>query len=239
MTTVGTAGRRHRLLKVCGITTPDEVGPLAAAGADLVGLWWGIPGGPADLPVARLVELAATVRATGRLEPVLVTFDSDAERLAEVLRQSGIRWVQLHAYQTPGMVRALRAAIDPATTVVKVLHVRGTECVERRFIPAYVRAGTDVFLLDTATADGRVGSTGQRLSGDVAAELVDAFDRPFLLAGGLTADNVDEYEAITAHPRMHGVDVDTAARDDTRRFRPELVTALAARWRTGPPREDR
>jgi hypothetical protein len=35
------------MLRVCGITDPAEIDLLAAAGVDLVGLWWGVPGGPA------------------------------------------------------------------------------------------------------------------------------------------------------------------------------------------------
>lgn len=37
------------MLKVCGITDPAEIDLLAAAGVELVGLSWGVPGGPHDL----------------------------------------------------------------------------------------------------------------------------------------------------------------------------------------------
>ena len=38
-------------VKVCGITEPSEIDLLAGQPVDFVGLWYGVPGGPADLPL--------------------------------------------------------------------------------------------------------------------------------------------------------------------------------------------
>jgi phosphoribosylanthranilate isomerase len=207
------------VLKVCGATTPDDVDALAAGGADYVGLWHGVPGGHADLPVETVTALAGAARATGRLAPVLVTFLGDADVLRAVLRRTGIRHVQLHAYQPPALVKALRSGAPTDLRVIKVLHVRDGQCLERRFLGAYERAGTDALLLDTLTGDGRVGSTGQRLSyADVAALLPD-LRLPFLLAGGVTADPGDQRPLI-GHRRFLGIDVDSAARDGPARDGP-------------------
>ena len=40
-----------RMLKVCGARTLADIELLAAAGADYVGLWHGVPGGHAELSV--------------------------------------------------------------------------------------------------------------------------------------------------------------------------------------------
>ena len=69
------------------------------------------------------------------------------------------------------------------------MHIRGGECVEESLIGSYEKAGVDVFLFDVVTEDGRVGSTGQALDPDVVAPLADKLTRPFLLAGGISADN--------------------------------------------------
>ncbi|MFI9332059.1 N-(5'-phosphoribosyl)anthranilate isomerase [Kitasatospora sp. NPDC052868] len=222
----GTAGPRH--LKVCGARTRADVALLADHGATLAGLWYGIPGGPADLTLAQLAHLAAAARDQG-IEPTLVTFLDDPARLAAAAASTGIRWIQLHAYQSPAVVRALRAAL-PDAVLLKVLHLQGATCLERPLIGAYQRAGTDLFLLDTATADGRVGSTGQRLDPAHVLALLPRLERPFLLAGGLTPDNHHAYRAVTAHPLYRGADIDTAARDATGRFTAAAVTALARTW---------
>lgn len=217
------------IVKICGATTHRDVELLAESGAHLVGMWHGVPGGHADLSVQEVSSLAAAAHLTDRLQPVLVTFLHDAKAVLEVASRTGVRWVQLHGYQQPAMVRELKAsALD--LTVVKVLHVKGGHCVERRFIGAYERAGTDYFLLDTTTDDGRVGSTGEQLREDVVAELADLLSRPFLLAGGISADNRRDYEAVVDHPRFFGVDVDSAARDVHGRFHTDQVTAITRHW---------
>ncbi|MFD7290313.1 N-(5'-phosphoribosyl)anthranilate isomerase [Streptomyces sp. NPDC059863] len=231
------APETRRVLKVCGATSADDITTLAAAGADCVGLWHGIPGGHAELPARHLTELVEAARATGRLEPVLVTFLGDPETLAALARRTGLRWLQLHAYQSPAVVRALRAAL-PDAVLVKVLHLRGGGCPERPLIGAYERAGTDLFLLDTATEDGRIGSTGHQLPEREVLGLLPRLTRPFLLAGGISPDNRPDYGSVVAHPGFRGIDVDTAARDAHGRFSAPAVTALARAWRTGTSPEE-
>lgn len=199
------------LVKFCGAATRREVRDMAAAGADLVGLWHGVPGGRADLTAPRLAELAAAARAGG-LTPVLVTLGADPSALAAAAAAAGVRWVQLHGFQPPAVVRALRRQGPPDLTVIKVLHLKDGRCPEAPLIGAYERTGTDVFLLDSAAADGTLGSTGEPLDAAAAAALADRLDRPFLLAGGLGAGNRARYARLTAHPRFLGVDVDSAAR---------------------------
>ncbi|MER7849415.1 N-(5'-phosphoribosyl)anthranilate isomerase [Kitasatospora sp. NPDC096077] len=219
-------------LKVCGARTRADLDLLAATGPTLVGLWHGIPGGPADLPPERLADLAATAIRLG-LEPVLVTFLDDPDHLARLARATGIRWIQLHAYQSPALVARLRAQL-PYAVLVKVLHLARGRCLERAFTPAFERAGCDLFLLDTVTDDGRVGSTGTPLDpGDVHA-LLPRLTIPFLLAGGLNTANRDTYRTVTDHPLYAGADIDTAARDRTGRFTHDAVTALARAWHPRP-----
>ncbi|MFI5756917.1 N-(5'-phosphoribosyl)anthranilate isomerase [Streptomyces sp. NPDC051569] len=231
------APEARRVLKVCGATTPDDIATLDAAGADCVGLWHGVPGGHAELPERLLTVLAGAALATGRLQPVLVTFLSDPEALTGLARRTGLRWLQLHAYQPPAVVRAVRAAL-PDAVLVKVLHLRGGRCLERPLIGAYERAGTDLFLLDTTTEDGRVGSTGHPLAEDDVLALLPRLSRPFLLAGGLSPHNRPDFDTVARHPGFRGIDVDTAARDGHGRFSAPAVTALARAWRTATSPEE-
>ncbi|PRH79211.1 N-(5'-phosphoribosyl)anthranilate isomerase [Streptomyces solincola] len=220
------------VLKVCGATAPHDIEVLAAAGADHVGLWHGVPGGRADLTGPGLAALAAAARATGALEPVLVTFLADPDALADAARRSGVTHLQLHAYQRPDMVRALRAAL-PDAVLIKVLHLAPDGgCVERPLIKAYARAGADLFLFDAATGDGRVGSTGVRLAGRQVTALADRCPLPFWLAGGLDPASSADYADVAAHPGFRGIDVDTAARDAAGRFTPDAVADLARAWGT-------
>jgi phosphoribosylanthranilate isomerase len=217
-------------IKVCGIIDRSELDVLAAERIDFVGLWWGVPGGPHDLPADEWRVLAEAAVATERLAPVLVTFAKDADGIRDTLSGSAVRWVQRHGYPTPGSVRKIKA-IDPDVRVIKVLHVRGQECVEASLIGSYEKAGTDVFLFDTVAEDGRVGSTGQSLDPAVVAPLAEQLTKPFLLAGGISAANRDDFEGLTRHPLFLGIDVDTNARGADGRIGPEPVGAIATAWR--------
>jgi phosphoribosylanthranilate isomerase len=229
--TIDTSPAGRAKVKVCGIVEPAELDALRANQVDLVGLWLAVPGGPHDLPADEWRALAQRAAETeGGPEPVLVTFTKDAEVLREALTSSPVRWVQLHGYPTPGFVRKVKA-IDPDVRVIKVLHVRGGECVEASLIGSYEKAGVDVFLFDTVSEDGRVGSTGLSLDADVVAGLVDRLTKPFLLAGGISAENRARYEQLTKHPLFLGIDVDTNARGAGGRIDSGNVAAIARAWR--------
>lgn len=218
-------------LKVCGAVTMDDVELIAAAGADWVGLWYGVPGGPADLPLEAAAALAGHARACGVM-PVLVTFLGDPDALREALDRTGVTHLQLHAYQPPATVRALRGSVPGGLTVLKVLHIRQGQCLEQRFIGSYERAGAALFLLDRATADGRVGSTGQPLTAAEVAAVLPAVSLPVMLAGGLTADP-GEHRPLIQDPRFVGIDVDTAAREPTGGgFDVGRIAAIARGWGT-------
>jgi phosphoribosylanthranilate isomerase len=218
-------------VKVCGIVEPAELEVLTSNQVDLVGLWLAVPGGPHDLPPERWRTLAQRAAETeGGPEPVLVTFTKDVEVLREALGGAPVRWVQLHGYPTPGFVRKVKA-IDPDVRVIKVLHIRGGECVEASLIGSYEKAGVDVFLFDTVSEDGRVGSTGLSLDADVVADLVDKLNRPFLLAGGISAANRARYEQLVRHPLFLGIDVDTNARGGDGRIDAANVNAITRAWR--------
>jgi phosphoribosylanthranilate isomerase len=212
-------------VKICGATRLDEVALLAKAGADFVGLWHGVPGGRTELSLSQLTTLAAT----NELQPILVTLLSGVDDLVPVVREAGIDWVQLHGYQQPGVVRALKAEC-PNTTVVKVLHIKDDECVERALIKAYQRAGVDVFLLDALAADGRIGSTAQTIDPAVAERIIELSELPVMLAGGLTASNSARFRSLIDHPRFFGIDVDSGARDEQGRIDGRRVAEIRNQW---------
>src|SRR5262249_30433859 len=141
-------------------------------------------------------------------------------------------------YPTPGFVRKVKALGDDIR-VIKVLHVKGGECVEAPLIGSYEKAGVDVFLFDVVTEDGRVGSTGQALDPVVVAPLLGKLTRPFLLAGGISDDNRADYEKLVAHPLFIGIDVDTNARGADGKVDGARVEAITRAWRTPEQEESR
>lgn len=217
-------------LKICGITEEQELHRLKTLPVNLVGLWFGIPDGRANLNAKRWRELAATTASDTPLQAVLVTLLSDASLIVDLLGSTAARWVQLHGYQTPGLIRSIRDGA-PDTMIVKVLHLIGDECPESRFIRAYERAGVDLFLIDNALPNGRVGSTGRTVSLAGLAAIVRAIPRPFLLAGGIKVGFSGRYGPILADERCRGIDIDTGARAANGRLDPRKIAAICRDWR--------
>ena len=89
----------------------------------------------------------------------------------------------------------------------------------------------DTFLLDVTARDGRVGSTGETLPPDVAARVVAQLQRPFYLAGGITASSCAAYAELTRHPGFRGIDVSTGARDADGRLAASRIDAIDEAWR--------
>jgi phosphoribosylanthranilate isomerase len=218
------------VVKVCGVTSAADPAVAAEGGADLVGLWHGVPGGHADLPANRLGALVRAAVAVG-VKPVLVTLLPDMRHLAALIRATAVPLVQLHGYQPPAAVRRLKREVD--VIVVKVLHAGPDGCPEQELLGAYRRAGTDLFLIDAATSDGRLGSTGRRVPPGRARALADRGGLPFLLAGGLGAGaGIDR--SLRAHPLFHGIDVDSGARDASGRLDRRRIAGLVEAGRAGP-----
>jgi phosphoribosylanthranilate isomerase len=99
------------LVKVCGLTRPEDVDAAVDAGADLVGFIL-VPWSP------RAVDADAAARLRERVpdgvETVGVFVDEDPDRVAEVQRALGLDRVQLHGSEPPEIVarfgeRAIKA----------------------------------------------------------------------------------------------------------------------------------
>lgn len=213
------------LVKVCGARSAPEVERIAGSGANLVGLWHGVPGAVPTRQVAAL----ATAAPSG-LQPVLVTFLDAVQPLRTAISETGVRWLQLHGFQQPAVVRAVKA--DPSITVIKVLHVDDTECAEQPLIPAYERAGADLFLIDHMPDRDRLGSTGSRPPTALVLRVAERLRRPFLLAGGITALLDEDHHRIAEHPLFAGVDVDTAVRDERGGISRTRCAEIAQAWRS-------
>jgi phosphoribosylanthranilate isomerase len=194
-------------IKICGVTSASELALLDQRGVDFAGLWWQVPRGPRNLSTERLLELATT--ALTHTKPMLVTLGISLNAAIEVLLQTGIRALQLHGFELPGIITRLKAAL-PGLQVFKTLHVRADQCLERGIIPGYRDAGVDVFIADTFLSSEAVGSTGIAIPDTALGPLLAAADgTPVMLAGGVNARRI---AGLKGWPGISGVDVDSAAR---------------------------
>ncbi|MFB6104728.1 MAG: phosphoribosylanthranilate isomerase [Halobacteriaceae archaeon] len=178
-------------VKICGLTTPEDVDAAVSAGADALGFI-------VDVSSATPREIDAATAATlvDRVPPfvttVLVTMGEDPGAIAALTQLTGVDAVQLHGALTTTL-EAVQATVDTPV-------IAGVD-------PGAAAAATaaDAVLLDATDADG-AGGTGDTHDWDRAATIATDLDTPVILAGGLTPTNVAEAIA-TVDP--YAVDVAT------------------------------
>jgi len=162
-------------VKICGLTTVDDALRCIEMGADAIGLnFW--PGSPRCVDAARAREIVEAAGDRAAMVGVFVDFTLDQVR--EILRETGLRWAQLHGDEPPELVAAL------LPNAYKAIGVKDSSAIE------VARSYPGEHLLLDASVPGMPGGTGRTFDWDIAS--VVAEERKLTLAGGLTPDNVAE-----------------------------------------------
>jgi len=192
------------LVKICGVKTPDAVAAAVEGGASLIGFNF-YARSPRYVEPAAVKRLATHVPASVRKVGVIVD-ESDA-RIAEILEACDLDLLQLHGHETPERVKEIRARFGKP--VIKALSVSEAADLDRA---AAYEGVADYLMFDAkppkAMANALPG--GNALSFDWTLLAGRHFQRPWLLAGGLTADNVIEAVRISGAPM---VDVSSGVED--------------------------
>lgn len=216
------------LVQVAGIRDAAEARMLERCGVRYLGF-------PLRLAVHQedIREEAAARIIRGLAPPVfgvLITYLDDAAEIAALAAGLGARIVQIHGDIAETELAALRATA-PRLLIVKSLVVGLHREEALNAMIARLSGHVDAFITDTYDpATGASGATGVVHDWAVSRRLVQASERPVILAGGLHAANVRR--AILA-VRPAGVDCHTGVEDDAGRKCPEKVKAFVAEAQAG------
>jgi phosphoribosylanthranilate isomerase len=170
-------------VKVCGLTRPEAVAAAAEGGARFFGFVF-YPPSPRSLDLPEAARLAALVPDGGIRVGVLVD-PSDAD-LASLLRQVPLGYLQLHGSESPERVAAIRQGTGLG--VMKALRIADRE--DLAVVPAYAQV-SDMLLFDAKppSEPGRLpGGNGLAFDWRLLQGL--DLDLPWLLSGGLSAENL-------------------------------------------------
>jgi phosphoribosylanthranilate isomerase len=179
--------------KICGLSTPETIDAAVAGGARWIGFVT-FPKSPRHIEsLDHLRALGARVPAhVGRVglfvDPVDALID---ERLAT----GAIDLLQLHGSETPERVAALKARTGKP--VMKVIKVAGLEDVERDI--ALYAGVADRLMFDVA---GGALPGGNAKAFDWTILTGRSVPLPWMLAGGLTVENVAEAVRVTGAPTV-------------------------------------
>ncbi len=190
--------------KICGLKTPETVAAAVEGGASLIGFnFYGRS--PRCVDPATAKRLAANVPAGVRKVGLLVD-DSDA-RIAEILDTCDLDLLQLHGHETPERVAEIRARFGKP--VIKVISVSAAADLDRA---AAYEGIADYLMFDAKPPKSMANALpgGNAISFDWTLLSGRRFQRPWLLAGGLTPDNLIEAVRISGAPM---VDVSSGVED--------------------------
>ena len=179
----------HVRVKICGLTTPAQVAAAAEAGAAYVGFVF-FPKSPRAVTPAQAAELALAA-PLGVAKVALVVNATDAE-LDEITETVPLDILQLHGAESPERVAEIRARYG--LPVMKAIGIADES--DLAAIEAYLDVA-DQLLIDAKPPKNADLPGGNGLSFDWRLVKRKYWRRPWMLAGGLTPENVAEAIAMT------------------------------------------
>jgi phosphoribosylanthranilate isomerase len=194
-------------IKICGLSRPCDIQYVNEAKPDYCGFI-------VNFPKSHRNVSPDTVRALVKdldpaVTPVGVFVDQPVEDVAALLLDGTIRVAQLHGSEDEAYIASLRA-LAPGRPIWKAFKVRAPEDVA-----AANASSADLVLLDNGAGTGETFDWS----------LTSLARRPYLLAGGLTPQNLPQ--AIQG-ARPYGVDLSSGVETDKVKDRAKVLAAVAA-----------
>ncbi len=198
-------------IKICGLYRPCDIECVNAARPDWCGFIINFPKSHRSLTPEQVRTLRRGLDSA--VTPVGVFVDQPVEAVAELLNDGTISVAQLHGHEDAAYIAALRSAA-PVHPVWKAFKVRGPEDLE-----AASASPADLVILDNGYG------TGETFDWSLAGGVT----RPYLLAGGLTPENIPE--AIRClHP--FGLDISSGVETGKKKDPAKIRAAVSAARRT-------
>ena len=186
-------------VKICGLTTVEAVQDTVAAGADYIGLVF-FPKSPRNLDFDTAQRLAQQVPSHVKTVALMVNPSDDF--LRELLEHVDVDILQLQGSESAERMREIKEL--SGKPVIKALGVSSQD--DLATLESYKGLADQILLDAKAPKDSdRPGGNGASFDWSLLTDT--SIDVPWMLAGGLTIENVKE--AITvSHARQ--VDVSSA-----------------------------
>ena len=207
-------------VKICGLTRPEDVVAVAAAGAQYAGfVFFEKSPRNVNIETARALALEAPVG----LAKVALVVDADDAELDAIVGSVPLDMLQLHGHESPARVSEVRARYG-----LPVMKAVGVAEVEDMAQIALYEEVADQLLIDAKPPKGADLPGGNGLSFDWRLLSGRKYWRkPWMLAGGLTPQNVLQAAQMTGARQVDvssGVEAGAGVKD-ARRIA-EFVAAL-------------
>ena len=194
-------------IKICGLFRECDIEAVNAYRPDWCGFIINFPKSHRNLEPDAVRALRAKLDPD--IAPVGVFVDQEPERVAALLNDGTISVAQLHGHEDAAYIAKLRA-LAPGREIWKAIKIRS-------------RADLDA--ANTSTADLGVLDNGYGTGQTFDWSLAGGISRPFLLAGGLTPENIPD-----AIQQLHpfGLDISSGVETDKLKDTNKIRAAIAA-----------
>jgi phosphoribosylanthranilate isomerase len=184
-------------LKVCGITTVDQLDALAKMKIDFAGLIF-----VKSSQRFALEKLSADKEAIKNCEikKVGVFVNEEMDIVKQRIKDFGLDLVQLHGDEDPDYAGELNKSIP----VIKAFRISGNENISE--ITEAFKNCCSYYLFDTLSLTGDYGGTGKSFNWDVLRS--SSIDKPFFLSGGISAEHTDVLKTFS-NPSLFAVDINS------------------------------
>lgn len=167
-------------VKICGIKQPEQGKAIAIAGATALGFIC-VPNTPRYVTKQQI--RAVVEQLPKQIDKIGVFANSSVEEICQIVEFAGLTGVQLHGDESPEFCHQLRSML-PDIEIIKALRIKNSQALEQ--VQIYF-SSVDTLLLDAYNPQ-MLGGTGATLDWKTLQQFQPGC--PWLLAGGLTPDNV-------------------------------------------------
>lgn len=208
-------------IKICGLSRREDIESVNAAKPDYCGFIVNFPKSHRNVTPEQVAAL--TKGLDKGILRVGVLVNQPVQDAAKLLENGTVDIVQLHGDEDENYIAELRRLLsesgrvhsstaDNSGNVWKAFKIRSREDIARA-----LSSSADMIVLDNGYG------TGQVFDWTLLADM--DFDRPYLLAGGLTPENIPE-----AARRMHpwGIDISSGVETDKKKDRNKIMAAVRA-----------
>ena len=192
-------------LKICGLNRIEDVISVNVAEPDYCGFIFNVSGSRRSIGAEQLNILVDMLNP--EIVPIGVFVNEKTDVILRIVRESGIRLVQLHGQENGEIIHTIQSKAQ--VPVIKAVSVRSKEDVR-----SAVLSPADYLLFDCGE-----GGTGQTFDWN----LLEDIPRPYFMAGGIGTHNMEE---VLRRFSPFALDVNSSVETDGQKDGKKILAAV-------------
>lgn len=192
-------------IKICGLKRIEDVISVNVAEPDYCGFIFNVSGSRRSIGAEQLNILVDMLNP--EIVPIGVFVNEKTDVILRIVRESGIRMVQLHGQENGEIIHTIQSKAQ--VPVIKAVSIRSKEDVR-----SAVLSPADYLLFDCGE-----GGTGQTFDWN----LLEDIPRPYFMAGGIGTHNMEE---VLRRFSPFALDVNSSVETDRQKDGKKILAAV-------------